>query len=43
MKKIALFTLLFLFVVGCANSSGMKVPIVPALDQQLFREIIPRK
>ena len=35
MKKIALFTLLFLFVVGCANSRGMKVPIVPALDKQL--------
>ena len=35
MKKIALFTLLFLFVVGCANSRGMKVPIVPTLDKQL--------
>ena len=35
MKKIALFTLLFLSVFGCANSRGMKVPIVPVLDKQL--------
>src|SRR3972149_6062351 len=35
MKKIVLFTLLVLFVVGCANSRGMKVPILPTLVKQL--------
>lgn len=34
-KKTALITLLFLFVVGCANEHGIKVPIRPDLDKGL--------
>lgn len=34
-KKAALITLLFLFVVGCANEHGIKVPIRPDLDKGL--------
>ncbi|HHT9136762.1 MAG TPA: hypothetical protein ACFYEK_05885 [Candidatus Wunengus sp. YC60] len=40
MKKIALFTLLFLFIVGCANGRGMKVIIKPTLDKRL-KEVQP--
>ena len=40
MKKIALFTLLVLFIVGCANGRGMKVLIKPTLDRRL-KEVQP--
>ncbi len=34
-KKASLFLLLLLFVAGCANEHGIKVPIRPALDKGL--------
>ncbi|MEK6635269.1 MAG: hypothetical protein AABY38_02835 [Planctomycetota bacterium] len=34
-KKALLIILLFLFVAGCANGRGMKVPIKPTLDKRL--------
>ncbi|MFN3531377.1 MAG: hypothetical protein ACK41Q_02525 [Candidatus Brocadia sp.] len=40
MKKVISFILMFLLVMGCANSRGKKVPIVPALDKRL-KEIQP--
>ena len=35
MKKATFIILMFFFVVGCANSRGMKVSIVPTLDKRL--------
>ena len=40
MKNFALFTLLVLFIVGCANGRGMKVIIKPTLDRRL-KEVQP--
>jgi capsular polysaccharide biosynthesis protein len=40
MKKAIMSVLIITFIMGCANGSGMKVIIKPALDRRL-KEIKP--